>query len=229
MQILSYPILNEVSFLGAPLINPEDFIDLLLRFMVNAIVCFIVIRLLYYKNARRKDYLFTYFMVSAVVFFLCIMLNNVKLQLGFALGLFAIFGILRYRTDAIPIKEMTYLFIVIGLSVINALTNKKVSYVELAFTNICVVLITWMLEYVWLLKHESRKVITFEKIDLVKPEKRAQLKADLEKRTGIKISRLEVGKIDFLRDTAEIIIFYYENGATNSANDLGNTVQDDDD
>ena len=149
-------------------------------------------------------------MISLIVFLMCYMLESVKLDMGFALGLFAVFGILRYRTDAMPIKEMTYLFIVIGISVINALANKKISYAELLFTNLIIVTITWLVERVWLLRHESRKVITYEKIDLIKPSNYELLKKDLEERTGIKINRIEIGNIDFLKDTAKITIYYFE-------------------
>jgi hypothetical protein len=157
------------------------------------------------------------------------MLGNVKIQLGFALGLFAIFGIIRYRTSQMPIKEMTYLFIVIGVSVINALANKKVTYAELLFTNVVIILATWILEKVWLLRHESMRDITYEKIELIKPDKRAELKSDIEERTGLKISRIEIGKIDFLRDTARLRIYFYENNQDYFTNDMNKDDGDDDD
>ncbi|MGB2138675.1 MAG: DUF4956 domain-containing protein, partial [Flavobacteriales bacterium] len=138
------------------------------------------------------------------------LLENVKLELGFALGLFAIFGIIRYRTDAIPIKEMTYLFIVIGISVMNALVNKKISHAEVIFTNVMFIAITYGLEKIWLLKHESRKNITFEKIELILPERKEELLADLRERTGLNITRVEIRNVDFLRDTANLRIFYFE-------------------
>ena len=149
-------------------------------------------------------------LISITVFFLCFLLENVKLQLGFALGLFAIFGIIRYRTDPIPIKEMTYLFIVIGVSVINALANKKISHSELLFTNFIIIAVTHGLEKIWLLRHETRKTITYEKIELIKPSKKEELMADLKERTGLNITRIEVRRIDFLRDTAQIRIFFFE-------------------
>ena len=149
-------------------------------------------------------------LISVTVFFLCFLLENVKLELGFALGLFAIFGIIRYRTDPIPIKEMTYLFIVIGVSVINALANKKISHSELLFTNFIIVAVAYGLEKIWLLKHESRKTITYEKIELILPEKREELLEDLKVRTGLNITRVEIRKLDFLRDTALLRIFYFE-------------------
>ena len=125
------------------------------------------------------------------------------------LGLFAIFGIIRYRTDAIEIKEMTYLFMVIGVSVINALASNDLSISEVGVINISIILLTFLLENIWLMKHETRKTINYERIDLIKPENYELLRADLEKRTGLSINRVEVGKIDFLNDTAMVRIFYY--------------------
>ncbi len=130
---------NSPEIFGIDLINTPDFGELVLRFTLNLAVVIVIARYLYYAASRRKDYLFSYIMISAVVFLLCFLLNNVKLELGFALGLFAIFGIIRYRTDAISIKEMTFLFIVIGVSVVNALANKKISYAELFFSNLVII------------------------------------------------------------------------------------------
>jgi hypothetical protein len=125
------------------------------------------------------------------------------------LGLFAIFGIIRYRTDAIEIKEMTYLFLIIGISVVNALGANKLSMAELGTINFSVIILTYILEYVWLMKHETRKTINYERIDLITPDKYEEMKADLEKRTGLAINRFDIGKIDFLNDTALIRVFYY--------------------
>jgi len=199
-----------MELFGIKIIVVPDFLELILRFAFNLLVVMILVRVLYYPIAKRKDYLFTYILIGTAVFLLCFLLENVKLQLGLALGLFAIFGIIRYRTNAIPIKEMTYLFIVIGISVINALANKKVSYTELLFTNLAVIVVTFSLEKLWLLKHESRKTIIYEKIDLIKPGNYQLLLEDLEKRTGLKINRVEVGRINFLRDAARVTIYYFE-------------------
>lgn len=206
-------VTETIKFLGVELIDTENFVELLLRFSLNIFILFLLVRWLYYGTAKRKDYLFSYFLIGAVVFLLCYLLENVKLQLGFALGLFAIFGIIRYRTDAIPIKEMTYLFLVIGVSVINALANKKVSYSELIFTNIILIFIVYGLEKLWLLKHESVKEVLYDRLDLVKPEQRKELITDLENRTGIKpINRVEVGRIDLLKDIARLKIYYFDSG-----------------
>ncbi|MBP8849037.1 MAG: DUF4956 domain-containing protein, partial [Breznakibacter sp.] len=169
-------------------------------------------------------------LISMVVFLLCMLLSSVKLQMGFAMGLFAVFSIIRYRTDAIPIKEMTYLFVVIGVSVINALSNKKISYLEIVFSNLVLIAIIYGLEKIWLLRHESSKLIMYERIEFIKPDRRADLVADLESRTGIKINRVEVGKIDFLKDAAQLMIFYYEDENRISVFDrAGGNDQDGDD
>ena len=203
-------ILADIEIFGSDFFDKKDFIELLVRSAFNFLIVGYIVRYLYYPVTKNKDYLFTYLLISVTVFFLCFLLENVKLELGFALGLFAIFGIIRYRTDPIPIKEMTYLFIVIGISVMNALVNKKISHAEVLFTNVMFIAITYGLEKIWLLKHESRKNITFEKIELILPERKEELLADLKKRTGLNITRVEIRNVDFLRDTANLRIFYFE-------------------
>jgi hypothetical protein len=126
------------------------------------------------------------------------------------LGLFAIFGIIRYRTSTVEIKEMTYLFIVIGLSVINSLASNKISIAELALINVSICILTYLIEYVFLLRNETQKTILFERIDLIKSFNNAELKSNLEERTGLKINRVEVGKINYLNDTADVKIYYFD-------------------
>ncbi len=210
MELLFILLKGGMEFLGTPIFDADDFWKLINKTVFNLIFITLVIRYIYYPVTKNKDYLFTYFLISLTVFLLCVLLDSVKLQLGFALGLFAIFGIIRYRTDPIPIKEMTYLFLVIGISVVNALSNKKISHAELVFANLMIVFITYGLERIWLLRGESRKNIIYEKIELIVPEKREELLADLKLRTGIDIIRVEVRRIDFLKDTANLRIFYYE-------------------
>jgi hypothetical protein len=187
----------------------EDFYGLLIRLGINLFFLTLLIRVLYYTKTRRKDYLFTYYLIGTITFFLCFGLMQMDIDTGMGLGLFAIFGIIRYRTDAIEIKEMTYLFMVIGVSVVNALASNELSISEVGVINVTVVLLTYLLENVWLMKHETRKTINYERIDLIKPENQDLLKADLEKRTGLTINRVEVGKIDFLNDTAMVRIYYF--------------------
>lgn len=210
MQITSGA--EDVKFLGMKLINQEDFISLLVRFAMNLIVILAIVIGLYAKNSKRKDFYFSYIAVSIVIFLLCFLLANVKMELGFALGLFAVFSIIRYRTDSIPIKEMTYLFVVIVISVINALANKKISYAELVMTNLLVVGGLYVLEKILNLRQEIMYRILYEKIENVQVGKEEELLADLRLRTGKNIKRFEIERIDFLRDVAYINIFFDLNG-----------------
>jgi len=232
-MILLDLIPDSINVAGIEIIDIPEFLELVLRFALNFGIILILVRCLYYPATKRKDYLFTYILISSVIFLLCFLLESVKLQIGFALGLFAIFGIIRYRTDSMPIKEMTYLFLVIGISVINALTSTKTSLADLLFTNIVIVFITFGLEKIWLQKHESSKIINYEKIDLIKPENYELLIGDLQARTGIKqISRVETGKIDFLKDTCLLTVFYESNKqeiSSQSAKENNNNDEDDDD
>jgi len=203
--------------------------ELALRFGINLLVVLLLVRWLYYSASRRKDYLFTYILISSVVFLLCFLLESVTLQIGFALGLFAIFGIIRYRTNPMPIKEMTYLFLVIGISVINALTTET-GMAEILFANVIVVLVTFGLEKIWLLRHVSSKTIIYEKINLIVPEKYDEMVADLKERTGIKdIKKVEIGKINFLKDTCRMIIYYEDKNRSMNMADLNGNITDDDD
>lgn len=203
---------ENLRFLGIKIINVGDFSELLVRLALNLLVSFLVVHYMYARNSRRKDFYFSFLAVGTVVFLLSFLLNSVKLELGFALGLFAIFGIIRYRTDAIPIKEMTYLFIVIGISVINALANKKVSYVELLFTNAAIVFGLWLLEKRLMLKQEGSIRLIYEKIENIHSDNKEILLNDLRERTGIEIKRYEVQKIDFLKDVADITLYFNVNG-----------------
>ena len=204
---------------GMKFIHLEDFLGLIIRLAVHMLFVVLLVRGIYYPIAKRKDFLFTYLLFSLTIFLMCFMLESVKLQMGFALGLFAVFGIIRYRTDAIPIKEMTYLFVVIGMSVMNALINKKISLVELSFANLVIIGATYGLEKVWLLRHEAQKIIVYENIDLIKVGREEEMIADIELRTGIKVNRLEIGKIDFLRETALIKIYFFEDEQGNQTDD----------
>jgi hypothetical protein len=230
MNTMDLLVPETVNIAGIDIIDLPGFLEFVLRFVLNITVIMILVRWLYYSTTRRKDYLFTYILISSVVFLLCFLLESVKLQIGFALGMFAIFGIIRYRTDALPIKEMTYLFLIIGVSVINALTNTETSLVDLLFTNFVIIFITFGLEKVWLLKHESSKLIIYEKINLIKEENYNELLKDLQERTGIKkINRVEVGKINFLRDICDITIYYYSDKINRGYASERNSNNDEDD
>ena len=193
---------------GIAFFDLEDFSKLLFKFGINFIFLIIIVRLIYYRIKDDKDYVFTFIMFNILTFFICFLLRKVPMQMGFAVGIFAVFGILRYRTEAIPIRHMTYLFIVIGISMINALSNKSISIFELIFTNGFISLITYLIDRVWFQTLEESKNILYEKIDLIKPENQEDLIKDLKERTGLPIHAVKVEKIDFLRDTASITIYY---------------------
>jgi len=192
----------------------DDFYKMIFRFVLNISFLGLIVRWLYFSSARRKDYLFTYFMIGIIVFFLCFTLKKYVLDIGMALGLFAIFGIIRYRTDAIAIKEMTYLFVVIGVSVMNSLANQKMSFMEIIVANVLIVLALYIMEKRWLIKSVSTKVIQYEKIDNIKPERHDELKTDLENRLGLPIETITVGNVDFLKDSATITITYLNDKTT---------------
>lgn len=205
--LLKTKVIPDNAILGISYFS-DDFYALLFRMVLNMVVLTILIRFLYYTKAKRKDYLFTYYLIGMITFFLCFGLKKLDIDTGMGLGLFAIFSILRYRTEGIEIKEMTYLFLVIGISVVNSLASAEITLAEMALINSVLIAITYGLENLWLLRHETRKVINYERIDLIKPETYEEMKEDLERRTGLKINRVEVGKIDFLRDSAQLLIFY---------------------
>lgn len=196
------------EFLSIPLFD-DDFYKMMFRFLLNIAFLTLIIRWLYYGATKRKDYLFTYYMIGIIVFLLCFTLKKYELDIGMALGLFAIFGIIRYRTDAVPIKEMTYLFVVIGVSVLNSLANQKMSYAEILAANSLVIIALFTIERLWFTRNVSVKIIQYEKIENIKPENAAILRQDLETRTGLKIENIKVGDIDFLKDAATITITHY--------------------
>jgi hypothetical protein len=190
----------------------ESLVTLALRFAFNLLATFVIVVLLYARISKRKEFYFSYFAISIAVFLLVFLLESVRIELGFALGLFAIFGIIRYRTDAIPPKEMTYLFIIIAVSVINALSKDYFGYIELTFVNLLLVGALWALERVLMLRQENSLVILYEKIENMHKSKEAELLQDLEARTGVKIKRYQVDKINYLRDIARITIYFDNNG-----------------
>ena len=200
-----------ISAIQLPL---DNFWTLAIRFGFNMIATFVIVVMLYARNSKRKEVYFSYFAISLSVFMLVFLLQGVKLELGFALGLFAIFGIIRYRTDAIPIKEMTYLFVIITVSVINALSRDFLEYLELTLVNLLLVCALWILEHILMLRQEDSLQIIYENIENIHEEREAELIADLEKRTGIKIRRYRIDKVDFLRDVARITIWFFVNGSS---------------
>ena len=202
----------------------DEFIDadhvksLLLAFFINLVAILIVVRGLYYPKCKRGEFFFTYILIAISTFMLIYVLGDVKLKAGIALGLFAIFSIIRYRTEQVAIREMTYLFIIIALSAINGLTVSELSLGEVIIINLLFILSIWICESKVLISHYSYKVIKYDNVNLITPDKREELIADLEKRTGLKIEKVEVGSIDFLKDAA-IVKMYYKSTASNNSVD----------
>lgn len=190
--------------------NTSDLLDLLFRFAFNFLIAYIIIRRIYYPTHKNKDYLFTYFLFNIIIFILCYMMRNTQLEIGVAFGLFAVFSILRYRTLNVGIMDMAYLFLIISVGVINSLSNEKVSIVEILFANFLIVSVIYILEKIWLVRIASNKTVIYEKIENIRPENYDKLIADLKVRTGLDVHRVEIGRIDFMRDIVRLRIFYFE-------------------
>lgn len=202
--------LQKISFFGMQLIDFQDLGFFFFKFAMDIIFTLIVIRFLFYPIYKERDYVFTTILLNICIFLICFLMGGIKLKIGFAFGLFAVFSIIRYRTEQIPIREMTYMFIVIIIAVINALPVKKVTFMELFIANVIIVLVIYIIEYNFLHKGEYEKIITYEKIDLIRPENYNQLISDLKERTGFDVKKAEVITINFLNDTAQLkILFQY--------------------
>lgn len=199
--------MEEFEFLDIPLVDVPSLSLMIFRFVLNTIFVFILIQFFYYRKSRRLDYYFTFILISISIFFLIFLLGSVKIKVGMALGLFAIFGIIRYRTETVPVREMTYLFVIISLSVINAIAL-DLSYAEIFITNFIYVFSVWIVESFRGLKHVSSKLILYDRVDNIHPEQRYALIEDLRKRTGLKIIKVDVGAINFMQDTVMLKIYY---------------------
>lgn len=181
--------------------------EMLIRLFINIVTVAVIVHAFYYPKAKRRDYYFTFTLIGISIFLLIYLMGGVKLKIGFALGLFAIFGIIKYRTEQVPIREMTYLFVIIAVSAINGLAT-SVSFFELLLTNSIFLIALGVCENTTWMKHIPSKLVTYDNIKLVAPDKEDELKADLEKRLGLKIIRIEVGNVDFLKDSAILKIYY---------------------
>lgn len=199
--------MEEIQIFNVPLLNIEGTAQLLFRFLFNAFFVWIIIHIFYYRKNRKINYYFTFSLISVSVFFLTYMLGGVKIKVGMALGLFAIFGIIRYRTEVISVREMTYLFVIITLSVINAMAV-KLSYSELTVANLLFVGAVWIFEGSKRLRHVGCKHILYDRVDLIKPEQHQQLLEEVKARTGLDVTNIEVGAINYLQDTVMLKVYY---------------------
>jgi hypothetical protein len=185
-----------------------NFSSFILGFAFNFLVAFLVVRFIYYPSSHNKRYVFTFLAFNTVIFFVLSFLTSIEIGIGVGFGLFAIFSILRYRTDPIPIREMTYLFIIAALPVMNSAGFSSDIWPQFVAANLAILAIMLVLEREWGFHYEASRRIVYEKIDLIQSERRAELLADLENRTGLKIKRIAIGKVDFLHDTASLKIYF---------------------
>jgi hypothetical protein len=183
-------------------------IMLLARLALNMLITAAVVRLVYYRLYRDRDYVFTYFLINLVTFSLAYLLSKVPIELGFALGLFGVFGILRYRTEAIRVRNLTYLFVVIGIALLNALANGGITLAELLVANAVIVGTVGVLEAAPFSSREESRLVNYDRLDLLSPAAAAELLEDLRKRTHLPVERFEIGDVDLLRDSALITIHY---------------------
>lgn len=230
MDIISKLNYDLGNLIGVTLFDPQHFLSLVIRFCITLLVVSIIARYFYYPRSHRRDYMFIFILMSMSIFLLVTLMEGDAMNLGAAMGLFAIFGIMRFRTEAVPIREMTYLFMLIALSVVNALARAEyhpkadywdgVGLVTILFVNLVFILMAWLFESSRLVSSNCSKYIIYDNVNILAPSKREELKADLEKRTGLKILRLEVGTINYLKDSCLIRIFYDE------PLDRGNSIEE---
>ncbi|MBP5721651.1 MAG: DUF4956 domain-containing protein [Bacteroidales bacterium] len=230
-------VIDVQTIADAMMTTSQSLTELTVRFLLNLIVCWIIVQFFYYRKSRRRDYYFTFMVFSSAMLLLLYMMGNAAVGIGLTLGLFAIFGVIRYRTETVPIREMTYLFVIIAIAAVNGLAPlyhltgaagpdphyalSAGSVCILALANLLIVGLILVLESGRWLKHTSTKLILYDRIELIVPERRAELIADLEKRVGVKVDSVEVGHVDFLRDAAYIKVRYIlEKGATSSIGEL---------
>ena len=217
-------IIDVQTITDAMMTTTQSLTELAVRFFVNLVVCWILVQFFYYRKSRRRDYYFTFMVFSTAMLMLLYIMGNVEVSVGLTLGLFAIFGVIRYRTETVPIREMTYLFVIIALAAVNGLapvyklvgaTSAHPLYALsggtvgiMVLSNLLVIALVWVLESEKMLKHTSAKLVLYDRIELIVPERRDELIADLEKRIGLKVEGVEVGHVDFLKDAAFIMVYY---------------------
>ena len=215
---------TDIQFAGGAFWDFAGMSNLIIGFLINLLFVGIVVRGFYYPKCKKGEYFFTFLLIAISIFLLIYLLGGVKLKTGFALGLFAIFSIIRYRTEQVSIREMTYLFIIIAMSAINGLVIEELSYSEMILANILFIVSIWVCESNLVIRHLSYKVIKYDNINLITPDKEPELIEDLKKRTGLDIVKVEVGGIDFLKDAA-IIKMYYRPANGNTTNSVDTTIK----
>ena len=207
------------DLVGLDAFSSMEFWPTVLRFFYNFGIVFFIARLVYFRVSHRADYFFTYLLVSSIVFIICNLLDAATFQIGFALGLFAVFGIIRYRTTPIPIREMTYLFVVIGISVKNALVSQDVSLFRALFADSIIILITWGAQDFLIRRKMIRKTIVYKNMELLRPDRYEDLLQDLSTMSGFPVERAQIGRVDYVKGNARVRIFFYEKNAPHNFSD----------
>jgi predicted membrane channel-forming protein YqfA (hemolysin III family) len=224
VKTIIIPALLKIQF--CPPVDSTEFYELLIQFGINLLVLLLLSRAMYFRWNRKPEYMFAQLISGIIVFMICAMLRWVQLELGLVLGLFAIFAIIRFRTLNVPVKEMAYLFMVVGISAINALLQLNHCLQWIIFANIILILITYTMEKVFFSHRLSRRTITFSKTDLLKPSKHSMLLQELRALTELNIVRFEIGKVDYIKNHAQIRIYFTGEG-NGSFNDEETGIDDD--
>ena len=206
-----------------------DIVSLFTGFALNFAIALLIVRFIYYPAKQSKNYVFTFLAFNTVIYFVMSVLSTAEIGVGVGFGLFAIFSVLRYRTNAMATREMTYLFVLIGLPVVNSVMLAEGGLIALAALNAVIVLILFVLEREWGFTYTSAKSIRYERLDLVRPENHQALLADLRTRTGLPITRVEIGSIDLINDSARLRIYFAEPRSMRRSTDEVVVVGDDDD
>ncbi len=186
----------------------SDLTNFLLGFLLNFVVAIVIVRFIYYPRTKDKRFVFTYLTFSTVIYFVVSLMTNITIGIGVGFGLFAIFRIVRYRTEPMPVREMTYLFVLMSLPVMNSSGMLQTAWPQLLIANAAIILVLWLLEKEWGFQYQLPRHVIYEKIELIQASRQTEMIADLEARTGRKVGRVEVGKIDFLKDTADLLVYF---------------------
>jgi Domain of unknown function (DUF4956) len=190
------------------LFDPEDFFKLITRLGMNLFFTSLIVLFVYYRLYRNREMIFTYYIFNIITYTMCTLLRKTPMDMGFAIGLFAVFGILRYRTEQIRVRDLTYLFVVLGLAIINGVANKKVSLAELVLVNLVIAAVTALLELSPRTRPTESTPMLYDRLELLKPGQQVALHADLTARLGWEVVRVQVHRVDLLRDAAELTVCY---------------------
>jgi hypothetical protein len=189
-----------------PLFNPNEFG---IRTTINLIAVLILVGLIYYPKHRNKDFIFTFVLFNVINFMICFLLGSAKINMGFAFGLFAIFSIIKYRTIVVSIKDMGYFFVCVALGMLNSLANSNDNFIVIIICNLVILSLTFLLDRLDFINNENVKEIIYDNVELIKPNVREELIADLKERTGLEIHKVEIVSINYLKDIVLLKAYYY--------------------